>query len=131
MRTIKRKLGDLGESLACRLLVKNGFKIIERNFLRQCGEIDIISSKKNIIYFVEVKTVTRKTNIIYKKRWGEHISEENVGFLKKSRLRKVVSLYLKENKINKDWKFMVISVYVEKLNNEKLRIKYNVLYDVL
>ena len=131
MKTKKRELGDLGESLSCRFLMKNGFKIIDRNFLRSCGEIDIVSIKENIIYFVEVKTVTRKTFKKSSDYIDRYMPEDNVGFLKKSRLRKVVSIYLKEKKIKKDWKFMVISVYVEKLPSGNLKVIYNVLYDVL
>ena len=41
--TEKRKTGNLGEDLACRFLMKHGFNIIERNYLKKCGEIDIIA----------------------------------------------------------------------------------------
>ena len=53
----------LGEDKACRYLQKNGYKIIERNFRKGYGEIDIIAidssdSKEKILVFVEVKTRT-------------------------------------------------------------------------
>jgi len=54
----------LGEDNACEYLKKMGFKIIERNFRKGYGEIDIIaldSSEKNgkdVLVFIEVKTRT-------------------------------------------------------------------------
>lgn len=46
----------LGEETACRFLLKKGYKILERNFRRGYGEIDIIALHENILVFVEVKT---------------------------------------------------------------------------
>ncbi|PJZ78711.1 YraN family protein [Leptospira neocaledonica] len=53
----KRKVqkGKEGENLAAGLLLKQGHKILERNFRIQKGEIDIISEKENVLYFTEVK----------------------------------------------------------------------------
>lgn len=55
----------LGEDKACEYLKKNGFKIIERNFRKGYGEIDIIaidssSNKEKTLVFIEVKA--RKSN---------------------------------------------------------------------
>ena len=57
--TYKSQLGQLGENIACRYLVENGFKIIERNFRQKWGEIDIIAkSPDKTLVFLEVKTVS-------------------------------------------------------------------------
>lgn len=124
-------MGDWGEAISCKLLVKNGFVIIERNFLRPCGEIDIVALRNNILHFVEVKTVTCKTKLHDRSNLGSYIPEDNIGYLKISRMRKVIAVYLKEKMVKNDWKFMVISVSVEKLSNGKARVKYDVFYDVL
>lgn len=52
----KITLGRNGELEAERLLKKNGFKIIEKNYRCRCGEIDIIAKEKETLVFVEVKT---------------------------------------------------------------------------
>ena len=39
----KQKVGSEGECLACKYLIKNKYKIIERNFRCRQGEIDIIA----------------------------------------------------------------------------------------
>ena len=60
--TEKRRLGDLGENIACSFLEKRGFEIIERNYLRKWGEIDIVTKKGGVVRFIEVKSgVTRGT----------------------------------------------------------------------
>ncbi|HBB76105.1 MAG: hypothetical protein A2186_03790 [Candidatus Levybacteria bacterium RIFOXYA1_FULL_41_10] len=47
-----------GENIACEFLKKKGYKIIERNFRKGYGEIDIIAIKDKTLVFVEVKTRT-------------------------------------------------------------------------
>ncbi|WP_427871594.1 YraN family protein [Flavobacterium sp. MMS24-S5] len=49
-------LGKLGEDLAAAHLEENGYSIIERNFVIQKAEIDIIAQKNNVLAIVEVKT---------------------------------------------------------------------------
>lgn len=48
----------LGEDKACEYLRKIGFKIIERNFRKGYGEIDIVALDRDVLVFIEVKTRT-------------------------------------------------------------------------
>lgn len=48
----------LGEKLASEYLQKQGYKIIEKNFRKGYGEIDVIAIDKDTLVFVEVKTKT-------------------------------------------------------------------------
>lgn len=48
--------GDAGEELACKFLLQNGYKILERNFRIRGGEIDIIALDKGTLVYIEVKT---------------------------------------------------------------------------
>ncbi|HSX40123.1 MAG TPA: YraN family protein [Candidatus Saccharimonadales bacterium] len=48
----------LGEDIATKYLQKSGYKIIERNFRKGYGEIDIVAVKDNTLVFIEVKTRT-------------------------------------------------------------------------
>ena len=50
------ELGKKGESEAAEFLERNGYTIIQRNFVFQKAEIDIIARKDNILAIVEVKT---------------------------------------------------------------------------
>ena len=54
--TIKRQVGDFGEEITAEYLEKNGYRILDRNYSKPFGEIDIIAIKDDLIAFVEVKT---------------------------------------------------------------------------
>lgn len=55
---ISNPTGKLGEEIASKYLIKKGYKIIERNFRKGYGEIDIVAIYQNILVFIEVKTRT-------------------------------------------------------------------------
>lgn len=48
--------GNFGENLAANYLLKKGYKILERNFVWEKAEVDIIAEKENTLVVVEVKT---------------------------------------------------------------------------
>ena len=52
----KKRVGRRGEEKAARMLEEKGYRILERNYRAQRGEIDIIAMEKDIVVFVEVKT---------------------------------------------------------------------------
>jgi len=49
-------LGKKGEEIAVNFLQKQGYKILERNFKKRYGEIDIVALDGNSLVFIEVKT---------------------------------------------------------------------------
>ncbi|HXS14894.1 MAG TPA: YraN family protein [Candidatus Saccharimonadales bacterium] len=59
---ITNPIGKKGEDVAVESLKKQGYQILERNFRKHYGEIDIIAidktDKEAILVFVEVKTRT-------------------------------------------------------------------------
>jgi putative endonuclease len=108
-----REFGNRGEDLACEYLLKNGYKILERNkhFSKLC-EIDIIAKLKNKVVFVEVKT--RKDNA-----FGSPL--EAITKTKYNNIKTGLLSYLQENKI-KDYQIDVIGITLApKLKIEHLR----------
>lgn len=55
-----KKLGLVGEGLACRELERRGYLILERRARSRHGEIDIVARDGDSLVFVEVKT--RRSN---------------------------------------------------------------------
>ena len=53
-------IGNRGEQTATEQLVRDGYRILSRNWKTKFCEIDIIAIKDNVVYFVEVKF--RRTN---------------------------------------------------------------------
>ena len=68
-----KKIGNIGEKLACDYLKKHNYEIIQTNYRNKIGEIDIIAKDKDTIVFIEVKTRSSckfghpKESIIYSK----------------------------------------------------------------
>ncbi len=119
-KTPKRALGDIGEGVACKYLESKGFRIVERNYLRKWGEIDIIAEKAKKLYFVEVKSVSRET----------YRPEENVHPAKIKRLHRAIQTYLMDRKISDEtpWQLDVACVY---LDFSTRRAKVEVLENVI
>ena len=123
--TEKRRIGNLGEDLASRYLTKHGFDIIEKNYLKKCGEIDLIAKKEGKIHFVEVKSVTCETIPDVSGETDESSNyrpEDNLHPWKLQRLTKTIQIYLAEKGVSPacagrpetDWVFDVITVYIDK-----------------
>lgn len=53
----KIQKGKKGEEEAQEYLKKNGFTILEKNYRKSFGELDIVAIKKTTIYGIEVKYV--------------------------------------------------------------------------
>ncbi|MEK7170064.1 MAG: YraN family protein [Patescibacteria group bacterium] len=55
-----QKVGWLGEELVVKFLMKRGYTILERNYRKPWGELDIVAEEKKKIHFIEVKTMSRR-----------------------------------------------------------------------
>jgi putative endonuclease len=113
-KTAKRQTGDLGEDVACKYLESKGFRIVERNYLRKWGEIDIVAEKPDILIFIEVKTVSRATLGQDGSR-GTYRPEENVHPAKLRRLHRAIQTYLIDHKVPESrlWRLDVACVYLD------------------
>jgi putative endonuclease len=114
-KTTKRQTGDLGEGVACKYLETKGFRILERNYLRPWGEIDIVAEDGSGIRFVEVKSVTRATGEGSGSRITGFRPEENVHPAKLKRLHRAIQTYLLDHKVpeSKAWQVDVACVYLD------------------
>ena len=104
--------GKLGESIASRYLAGKGYTIIESNYRKHHGEIDIIAKDSSTIVFVEVKTVTREMNSVLSV--DVHRPEENVHKSKISIISKTAELYMLSNRMTNEWRIDVIAIEISK-----------------
>jgi putative endonuclease len=136
--TDKQVIGRVGEDFSCEYLKKNGFKIIDRNYLRRWGEIDIVAKKGNILHFVEVKTVSRDTFYENKANNRQDVTHETDGYRpednihpwKLQRMSRIIQSYLLDKDVSDetDWQFDVITVYLDRY---KKLIKIEILDDIV
>lgn len=98
----KKEIGLDGEAKAVAFLKKEGYKILEKNYTCNLGEIDIIAIHKKILVFVEVKV--RSTDA-----FGS--PELAVTKHKRRQIIRVAESYLSHNKIqDTDCRFDVVAI---------------------
>lgn len=118
-----QKIGELGENIACNFLLNKDFKIIERNYTRKWGEIDIIASKENKLHFIEVKSVSRNIDTKIDKENTGYRPEDNMHMHKIIRMHRVIQTYLIHKKLeNTSWQIDLLLVYIDK-NKRLARVK--------
>ena len=59
MRAARAIAGEKAEALAAEFLAARGLRVIERNFRRRCGELDLVAQDGDTLVFVEVRLRTR------------------------------------------------------------------------
>jgi putative endonuclease len=59
MRAARAVAGEKAEALAADFLAARGITILERNFRRRCGELDLVAQDGDTLVFVEVRLRTR------------------------------------------------------------------------
>lgn len=133
-----KKVGDLGEAIAVKYLKIKGFSIIERNYRKKYGEIDIvargtISSAESsvshetggVVHFVEVKSVSYETKEMLEMSVSHETyrPEELVDGFKLNQIRKTAETWISENQWNGEVQIDVVAVHM--VSREKYaRVKY-------
>ncbi len=82
-----KELGKKAEELAAAFFIEKGYHILERNYRRRCGEIDLILEDRSQLIFVEVKARTTA-------RFG--LPQEAVTYHKQHQIIRVAQWYLQE-----------------------------------
>jgi len=81
--TIER--GATSEARAVDLLVRRGYRIVDRNFRCKVGELDIVARDRDVLVFVEVRSRTD----------GQHgHALEMVGHSKRRKVSRVAQSYI-------------------------------------
>ena len=98
----KRLTGNEGEDLAADILMKQGYRIVTKNYRSIFGEIDIIAEDKDYLVFIEVK-----------RRKGQKFgtSFEAISPRKKLHIIRSAQVYLKANHcLNRRVRFDVVGI---------------------
>lgn len=125
-----QKIGEIGENIAVKFLMKHNFSILDRNYTKKWGEIDIVAEKEGKLYFVEVKSVSRETlDTFIPKSYDdsderyEHRPEDNMHPWKLKRLARVIQTYLMSKNLDeKEWQLDLLVVYMCQ-KEKKARVK--------
>lgn len=95
-------LGRAGEDVATAFYLRNGFRVLDRNFRCKAGEIDLVVRRGSLVVFCEVKT---------RSRTAHGVPAEAVDGRKQARLRRLAGHWLAERRPRaRDIRFDVIAV---------------------
>ena len=128
----KREYGDWGENFACNYLKKQGYKVIDKNYSKKSGEIDIIAietkkarkkseeyakmskliQEEDVLCFIEVKS---------RNRTDYGMPNEAVDYAKQKKYYDLSFSYMQEHKIKDfQYRFDIIEVFgTESINHIK------------
>lgn len=102
---LRRIFGNQGEQHAEQYLVKNGYRILARQFRTRFGEIDLVAQQGNEIVFVEVKT---------RRSTAHGFPEDAVTPTKLTRLARAAERFLKERTLEASpYRFDVIAIVMK------------------
>jgi putative endonuclease len=122
-----QKIGEIGENIAVKFLVKHSFSILGRNYTKKWGEIDIIAEKANKIHFIEVKSVSHlpaKALMSEGETLDQYHPEDNMHPWKLKRMSRTIQTYLLSKKIpdEKEWQVDLLVVFLD-IKNKKAKVK--------
>lgn len=152
----KEKIGPLGEELVAKFLMKRGFTVIDRNFRRKWGELDVIATRRNVLHFVEVKSVSkgvfdfprfiseipRSGTVTHETSNGlwnfsrdrtqkdRYRPEDNIHPMKIARLKRAIQSYLLSGRVSSEtrWQFDVAAVFID---SKSRKAKIDFIEDVI
>lgn len=99
--TTKQKTGQLAEEQACNYLLRQGLRLLTRNYRCKMGEIDLILLDKTDLVFAEVR---------YRKPSRFGTAEETVTRQKQRKIIRAAMHYLQRYPSNNPCRFDVITV---------------------
>lgn len=103
--------GQTGEDLAVCYLENQGYTIVERNYRKRIGEIDIIARDGECLVFIEVKTRSNR-------RFGSPF--DAVDFRKQQQISRVALAFMTQHRFGEvPVRFDVIGVHLE----ESIRVE--------
>ena len=114
----KNQVGAFGEQITVNYLKNKGFTVLDTNYLKKWGEIDVVAREtvgnNQIIRFVEVKTVSYETKTdldraVTHETWRP---EENVHYKKIQRMNRAIESWLQENNCDLDWQIDIAAVRI-------------------
>lgn len=106
--------GVVGEELAHCYLIKEGYKVLLKNYRSVLGEIDLIAKEGEVLVFVEVKT--RQT-------LEAGLPAEAVTFFKQRQIIKSAQCYLKQFRLEETpCRFDVVSVILGSQEESRIEL---------
>ena len=100
-----KELGQQGEDIAAKFLMKKGYKILDRNWRHHHLELDIVAMDGDMLVVVEVKT-----------RYSDEYGEPDLAVNKSKQKRIIASAdaYIVQHDMDVETRFDIISIILGK-----------------
>ncbi len=106
------RTGAEGENVACQFLAKKGFDIIERNYRKPWGEIDIIALKNGVVRFVEVKAQVLAADMISRES-DLYSPEQQIHHFKLKKIIRTAELYMETKGDTREFQIDAVVVLLD------------------
>jgi putative endonuclease len=121
----KQRTGKLGEEIACGFLKSKGYRIIERNYQKPWGEIDIIAmAPDRTLIFFEVKTIrSRYAGSREARQFDDNLAdslkpEDNLSQAKLKKIRRSAQMFSAKHfdliREEKGWRIDLLALTINK-----------------
>lgn len=125
----KSKIGQSGEDFVCQYLKERFYKIIDRNFRKTYGEIDIIAiAPDKTLVFIEVKTLNKMLNDNVSQQTFDLTPEDNLNKQKLDKLQIIAQMFVAKHPelINEDkgWRIDLAAVDILTDCDKQFEIRY-------
>ncbi|MUG66780.1 YraN family protein [Paenibacillus campinasensis] len=102
----RKQKGDAAETAAAEMLLRKGYRILERNWRSRYGELDIIAETEGVLVFIEVRSRTGTAS------YGT--PSESVNARKMMQVRNTAEQYIHYKRYyDKPVRFDVISIILQ------------------
>ncbi|HET8581333.1 MAG TPA: YraN family protein [Candidatus Paceibacterota bacterium] len=113
-----KEIGTLGESIAATFLERKGYRILERNYRKTWGEVDIVAERRGVVRFVEVKSVSRENSSSlsegeFSRETGQYRPEEQVHPEKLRKISRLAENYMVERHDGREYQIDVVGVFLD------------------
>jgi putative endonuclease len=109
-----KETGALGEKVAVTYLIEHGYSILDTNYWRKWGELDIVAEIDGKIHFIEVKTFSYDTifDLDYSLTHESWRPEEQVHAFKMGQIAKALHTWIAEKKYAGEWQIDVMGIRI-------------------
>ncbi len=133
-------IGKVGEGIAAQWLIDHGFGLLECNYRKKWGEIDIVArlpagkagETSDIVHFVEVKSVSYETkgDLDVGVTHETYRPEDRVHRNKQERLKRAIQSWIIENKYKGEFQIDILVVHlVPREKYAQVKMLHNVIFE--
>ena len=104
--------GAEGERIAAIYLEGKGYRVLEMNYRKPWGEIDIIAEKDRVVHFVEVKAISGDIESLSREN-NNYRPEEQIHPAKLKKVIRTAQLYMAYKEDDREYQIDAVGVIMD------------------